>query len=144
MQWKTCQNSKIPASRRFQKESPFGNLTLWRWILFCRKNLIASGMPSTFSSIFTNMILEFQWLAFRTPKVISSSTRTKLSHHPSFYIAALDISYCFDSVSHEKLLKLLERLIKDQQFGVKSIEIIQLDLIIDNIRRIISRCARPI
>lgn len=70
--------------------------------------------------------------------------KTKMKSAGPFYMAALDISACFDSIPHEKLLKMLDSLIRDQQFGVKSVDILQLDLITDKPRRINSRCARPI
>ena len=70
--------------------------------------------------------------------------KIKMRSFGPFYMAALDISSCFDSIPHEKLLKLLTRLIKGQEFGVKNVDILQLDLITGKPRRIVSRCARPV
>lgn len=59
-------------------------------------------------------------------------------------MATMDISACFDSILQDKLLQLLERLLSIQEFGVKNVDIVQLDLITGNPKRIPSRSARPI
>jgi hypothetical protein len=70
--------------------------------------------------------------------------KSKMKSSGPFYMAALDISSCFDSIPHDKLLQMLTKLIKDREFGVKNVDILQLDLITGKPRRIITRCARPV
>lgn len=61
-----------------------------------------------------------------------------------FYMASFDISNCFDSIPHDKLKSMLEKLLADKYFTVKRIDTISLDSINDRPKRIISRAAQPL
>lgn len=59
-----------------------------------------------------------------------------------FYMASFDISNCFDSIPHDKLKLMLEKLLADKFFTVKRIETTILDSINGRPKRIISRAAQ--
>lgn len=59
-----------------------------------------------------------------------------------FYMVSFDIANCFDSIPHDRLKLMLEKLLKDKFFSVKRIDVLSLDSINDRPKRIISRAAQ--